>query len=293
MVFSDIMKSLRYIGYVALVIIATLIATALFQNPQTTAPQPVPAAQVPTTFRYTFNVDGSLAEIGSMENTHSPYWWLDSGGKLVIKDGVGETIQGDLPASENWYQEYARTNPDDTDGGVHPQNLFRLVSRSTWDDVRIEVSFKIVKDNLSKSANRNESNGLLLMSRYGEDGQTLYYSGIRVDGTAVIKKKYKGTYYTMAQEKVFPGTYDRDSRPNLLPHDGWIRLRGETVTNIDESVSVRLYMQDKEPGKWKLLVSARDNSQHEDTKPIVGANPIGIRTDFMDVQFRDIVMEKL
>src|SRR5262249_41763345 len=133
----------------------------------------------------------------------------------------------------------------------------------------------------------------LLMSRYQDSGQTLYYTGIRVDGTAVIKKKYKGEYYTMAQNPVFKGTYNRTNTPNLLPKENWIRLRSETLTNKDGSVSVKFYMQDQTIGQWKLLLSADDHSQYDNTPPITGPSEVGIRTDFMDVELDDVLMEKI
>jgi len=278
--------------------VVALITILLIQSPMQRQAAPVttpavPAADVDAQLLYTFNVDGRLAEAAPASDTKSPYWWLNSGGELIIKDGVGETIQGDLPKSDPWYKEYADTNPDDTDGGLHPQNLLRLVSRSTWNNVRVEASYYIAKDNLDDSANRNESNGLLLMSRYSDDGQTLYYAGIRVDGTAVIKKKFEGTYYTMDQKQIFPGTYDREKDPNILPHDTWIRLRSETTTAANGDVTVKLFMRDAKTHAWKLLLSAKDDGQYDGTAPITGTHPIGLRTDFMDVKFDDILMQKL
>jgi len=292
--FANYARDVRVLIGVAIIAVITIL---LVQNPTPKTPtrttQAVPAADVDTELLYTFNVDGVLDEASPMGDTKSPYWWLNSGGELIIQNGVGETIQGDLPKTDPWYTEYANTNPDDTDGGSHPQNLLRLVSRSTWNNVRVEASYYIAKDNLSASPNRNESNGLLLMSRYSDEGQTLYYAGIRVDGTAVIKKKYKGTYYTMDQKQIFPGTYDHDANPDLLPHSVWIRLRCDTVTNKDGSVTVTLSMQDQSSGNWKELLSSKDDSQYDNTPPITGAHPIGLRTDFMDVKFDNILMEKL
>lgn len=296
-----LLRGLKYLRDPKVIIAAVmfiLIVIAMAQNPQNpTSPPPVqtpvPAAEVGERLLYTFNIDGIINETAPMSDSNSPYWWLDSGGKLIITNGVGETIQGDLPKNDPWYKEYLDTNAEDTENGLHPQNLLRLVSRSEWENVRVEASYYIVKDNISVSANRNESNGLLLMSRYTDDGQTLYYAGIRVDGTAVIKKKYKGTYYTMDQKQIFPGTYDHDRNPNLLPHSVWIRLKSETITQKDGSVTIRLYMEDKVPDNWKLLLSVRDHSQYEKTPPIKGELPVGLRTDFMDIKFDDILIEKL
>lgn len=275
--------------------IGGLIAIALMQNKsQTPVSTYVPPAVISSSILYTFNVPGTIEEVGDINESKSPYWWLDSGGRVLIHDNIGETIQGELSATDPWYREYADTNPLDTEGGKHPQNLLRLVSRSLWDNVRVEASFLIVRDNHSGSENRNESNGLLLMSRYGEGGQTLYYTGIRVDGTAVIKKKYKGEYYTLAQKQIFPGTYDKDKKTNLLPHGRWIRLRSDTVTEPDGNVRISFFMQDTaETDTWKTLLSATDSSQFDNTPPITGKHSVGIRTDFMDVRFDDILAEKI
>ncbi len=252
------------------------------------------AAVVASPFLYSFSSTGILGEAGSMKETTSPYWWLNSGGYLTLKEGRGATAQGDLGLLDPWRVIYAVANPQDTDGGRHPQNLFRLVSRSAWVNMREEASFYIVRDNFSASPNQNASNGLLLMSRYQDDGQTLYYAGIRVDGTAVIKKKYKGTYYTMAQEKVFPGTYSSASLDkNLLPHEEWVSLRSDTVTNEGGTVTVSLYMKRAGESTWKLLLKATDTGKNFGATPITTAGFGGIRTDFMDVKFDNIKLENI
>ncbi len=289
---SMLASALMSIRVLSVAGIAAIIFIALAQNPPARQSDGVAAADVGTSTRYTFNAPGTLNETGSIENSRSPYWWLDSGGLLIIRNGIGETIQGDIDKTDRWYKQYAASNPSDTDGGINPQNIFRLVSRSLWDNVRTEASFKIIKDNLSASLNRNESNGILLMSRY-VNGQTLYYAGIRVDGSAVIKKKYNGTYYTMAQEQLFSGHYDRNSDTSLLPKGTWVRLRMETITKSDGSVSVSLYIRDEDKESWKLLVSEIDSAQYAGTPPITGRHPIGVRSDFMDMQFDDILIEKI
>ncbi|QQG38393.1 MAG: hypothetical protein HYS26_02495 [Candidatus Kaiserbacteria bacterium] len=237
-----------------------------------------------STFVYTFNSDGVLQEAGSMQESTSPYWWLDSGGKLLLQSGLGSTVQGELPSLDKWRLAYLKSNPVDTDQGYHPQNLLRLLTKQKGDNIRSQAQFKIVKDNFSASPNRNASNGLLLMMRY-QDYKTLYYAGIRVDGTAVIKKKYNGTYYTMAQKSIFPGTYVPGGSVNLLPHGEWIGLRSETFTNADGSVTVRLFMQRAGQSTWTKLLEVRDSGQYGGTQPIRAAGYTGIRTDFMDVQF--------
>jgi hypothetical protein len=256
------------------------------------------AAIVTSPFSYTFGVPGTLYETSSMDISTSPYWWVNSGAKLQLGGGIGETVQGALPITDKWRVLYVAANPIDTDLGAHPQNIFRLVSRSSWDSVREEMSFYIAGDNLSTSPNRNASNGLLLMLRYTSGGQTLYYAGIRVDGTAVIKKKYNGSYYTMAQKKIFSGAYSVSSATgtsqNLLPHGHWIRLRADTKTNSDSSVSVTLSMMNPaDSGAWQQLLFVTDSGSYGGTAPITGARYVGIRTDFMDVKFDNFLAQSL
>lgn len=227
-------------------------------------------------------------ETGSMSDSSSPYWWVNSGALLIIADGVGKTYAGAMPSSDQWNILYRASSSSDTDNGTHPQNLFRLVSRSIWNNVRVESDYKINHDNFSSSPNRNQSNGLLLMSRYQDAGQTLYYAGIRVDGHAVLKKKYKGTYTTLAEKTVFPGTYSIASNVNLLPHNSWVTLRSETVTNSDGSVTVRLFMKKAGETAFTKLLEAKDTSS-----PITGDGYIGIRTDFMDVEFDNVRATKI
>ena len=126
-------------------------------------------------------------------------------GQMIFENGIGKTIQGDFPEGSKWQKKYEKSNPKDTDNGTHPQNIFRLVTKAKWQNFDQEAYFRINRLNLSSSDNRNESNGILLFNRY-EDGDNLYYTGLRVDGTAVIKKKYAGKYYTLSEKVFFPGS---------------------------------------------------------------------------------------
>ena len=106
-------------------------------------------------FLYTFNDAGVLEEAGSMSESSSPYWWLNSGGQLVIRGGTGSTIEGSTSPESAWRASYSADNPIDTDAGAHPQNIFRLVTRSLWGSVRQEAQFLITGDHFSASPNRN------------------------------------------------------------------------------------------------------------------------------------------
>lgn len=233
---------------------------------------------------WTYRFDGpTLQESESPPASASDGWWLDSGGRLEARGPYASTIQGDAPGGDPWRAAYAASNPTDTDDGAHPQNIFRLVTRARWRDLDVRARMYVVADHWSASPNRNASNGLLIMSRY-VNGDTLYYAGIRVDGNAVIKKKYQGTYYTLAQRSVFPGGYrEPQDDVNRIPHREWLTLRSVTKTLPDGSVHISLYIA-RDGGPEALVASAVDRGQFGGTPPIPFGRA-GLRTDFMDVHF--------
>ena len=152
---------------------------------------------------------------------------------------------------------------------------------------------RIERDNLADSPNRNASNGLFLMTRY-QDKDTLYYLGLRVDGTAVIKKKYGGTYYTMAQKRILPGRYSAHIIANLLPHSEWLALRADTEVDAKGGVTVKLYLRRENEENFKLLLTAYDDGKkYGGTPPIANDGHAGVRTDFMDVSFKRFRIDPL
>lgn len=241
-----------------------------------------------TAFEEDFQENELIEETARMSESSSSDWWVNSGGLLEMSGGTAGTIQGDLPEDSKWAKKYASGNSEDTDDGAHPQNIFRLVTKGKWRDFGQQAYFRINKLNLSSSENRNESNGILLFNRY-EDGDNLYYTGLRVDGTAVIKKKYEGKYYTLAEKVFFPGEeYDRDENPNRLPLNVWIGLRSELSNTDDGDAEIKLYVDEKRNGEWKLAASVRDDGRKEYGKNILSdEGHAGIRTDFMDVELAD------
>ncbi|OGI27015.1 MAG: hypothetical protein A2359_04305 [Candidatus Moranbacteria bacterium RIFOXYB1_FULL_43_19] len=239
-------------------------------------------------FNENFQKDEVINETAKMSRSQSPDWWVNSGGKMIIEEGVGKTIQGEISPDSEWYKKYKSSNSRDTDGGVHPQNIFRLVTRTKWQNFIQQAHFKINALNFTESENRNESNGILLFNRY-EDGDNLYYTGVRVDGLAVIKKKYGGKYYTMSEKEIFPGEpYDREKNPNRLPLGEWIGLKSEFQNTPDGDVEIKLFVRVGKTGNWQLAVSAVDDGRKDFGKNILSdAGYAGIRTDFMDVEFSD------
>ena len=242
-------------------------------------------------FEDTFSTFGTIEEAGSMGESSSPDWWINSGGRLELRSGLSRTIQGNLPSNDRWRLAYAASNPGDTANGYRPQNLLRLITRTRWQNFREGFYFRVRATDSSNSSNRNASNGILIFSRY-LDSNNLYYAGVRVDGTAVVKKKQAGRYYTLAQVKILPGTYDPTSSPNLLPVGQRIGLKARTTTRSDGSVLVQVSWNRLDGRGWQILVEAVDTGSSGGS-PIRQAGFAGIRTDFMDVEFDTFVLVPL
>lgn len=230
----------------------------------------------------------TLEETGKMSKSLSPNWWLNSGGVMTIATGSARTNFGPLEKNSYWQKLYAKNNSRDTDDGYYPQNIFRLVTLRKWQNLEQQLYFNIDKINLSDSSYRNESNGVLLFNRY-YDGDNLYYTGLRVDGHAVIKKKIDGKYYTLAEKDIFSGgnTYDRDKNPTFLPLQKWIGIRS-TLNNVgNDTVDIKFYVDLEQTGDWKLVLEKSDKSKDYGKAPLLDSSHAGIRTDFMDVEFQN------
>ncbi|MFA6383676.1 MAG: hypothetical protein WCX17_04635 [Parcubacteria group bacterium] len=246
-------------------------------------------------FSFVSNSDqaGTLQEAGSMKESKSSDWWLDSGGILNIGAQEFSTNAGPLPEDNKWRKLYNKNNPKDTDNGFFSQNIFRLVTKSKWQNLTQQVYFNIDKINLSQSENRIGANGVLLFNRY-QNGSNLYYAGVRVDGDAVIKKKIDGKYYTMKEAPFLTknSKYDRVDNPNLIPTNIWIGIRS-VVTNIgNNTVYIRLYVDWEQNGNWQLLLEAKDREGAYGKDPFTKAGYAGIRTDFMDVKFKNYFIQE-
>ncbi|MGB0757438.1 MAG: hypothetical protein ACPGO5_03205 [Patescibacteria group bacterium] len=238
-----------------------------------------------------FNGNYTIEESGTIFTSDDPDWSLSSGAYFYASDGVGSTIQGPLQSTDHWFDIYKESNSRDTDGGYFPQNIFRLVLLKQFTNFEQQSYFYITENNNSESWYRNGSNGLLFFNRY-HDADNLYYVGIRVDGGVTIKKKVGGTYYDIAYNKIFEGEYDRGSNPSLLPTNKWIGLKSE-VTNIDDNqVLIRVFVDLDRSGNWILVSEGVDDGISFGGEVLKGGFA-GIRTDFMDVQFDDYMIQEI
>jgi hypothetical protein len=267
-------------------------ATKRASKPRSNNPQPVVPLPSTGTFTDAFDATYTVVEEGGISGTNNPNWWVSSGAYMYSKNGQGSTIVGDLSLLDPWRVAFSLSNALDTDNGYHPQNIFRLVQTGLWKNFEQQAYFKVDKNNLSESPNRNASNGLLFFNRY-QDEFNLYYSGIRVDGYAVIKKKINGSYYTMAYKPLYAGDkYDRLSNPNLIPQNQWIGMKTVVKTNADNTVSIQLYVDKDKTGNWTLAAEAKDDGKSFGGSAFLNAGHTGIRTDFMDVYFDDYLVKE-
>jgi hypothetical protein len=132
---------------------------------------------------------------------------------------------------------------------------------------------------------------VLLFNRY-QDGDNLYYTGIRVDGHPVVKKKIGGVYYTLSYPaQTYPGQYDRTQNPTLLPTNKWVGIRSVVRSQEDGSTLISFYLDLEANGTWLLAAEARDDGRVAGAP--FGAGMAGIRTDFMDVRFKGYKLEAL
>ena len=223
-----------------------------------------------------------ITETDSQEtSTVHPLLWLNSGAFFTISHHTGATILGDLSASSPWSAYYAETNPVDTDNGLHPQNIFRLLTKKEYGD-SVQTAFaRIRKIQKSDSPNRNASNGIFFMHAY-QNQNNLYYAGMRVDGALVIKKKQDGLYTTLAYKPYFADTkeYDPARSPNLLPMHTPIGIRSSFSHLDPNTLRITLYISRNKGATW-------ENALSTDTPFLWNSGMLGIRSDFMDVEIEN------
>jgi hypothetical protein len=238
-------------------------------------------------FREDFEQDKIIEEASNMEESEDTNWWLNSGAQFFVNNGEGRTIFNRLEIEDEWRVQYEDYNSRETSGGFRPQNIFRLITRARWQNLEQECYFKIKFYELSADKHRAASNGILLLNRY-KDEDNLYYTGLRVDGTVVVKKKYKKEYYTMGQEKVLKGKYNRDNKPNLISENEWVGVRSRVETLDDDKVQIKVFVNfERGSDDWREVLSVVDDGVTYGGPAILGDGYAGIRTDFMDVEFDD------
>jgi hypothetical protein len=234
-----------------------------------------------------------LEEAENYDASLSDSYWLNSGARTYIYGTSSiQTIFGDLEKGSKWQLAYMASNPVDTENGFHPQNLFRLFTKDAYGDGTYQTYFKITKTILSQSPNRNESNGVLIML-HAKDNDNLYYAGLRVDGTAVIKKKIAGQYMTLGEVPVFAfAKYSKDSNPNLLPVNAWLGVQVKIKNLPHDQEDIALSIDIGDSGVWVPVIHTIDIPQNGmPTLPLPAH--AGLRTDFMEVEMKDFMVTSL
>ena len=63
-------------------------------------------SEEPLSFSDDFSASGSFAGGYDMSESVIPNWWLNSGGYYYVENGVGKTIQGELPKDDKQRLKY-------------------------------------------------------------------------------------------------------------------------------------------------------------------------------------------
>lgn len=228
-----------------------------------------------------------LEEAESISASGDACWWVDSGASFSVRGGIGQTLMGPIYPGSRWRQLYASSNPVDTENGLYPQNIFRLINTVPRQDFREEVFFNIKSYNANESPNRNASNGIVLFGRYVND-DNLYYAGVRVDGTAIIKRKLNGVYETLGIVTLDNSTdYDRAKNPNMLPVGEWIGL-ALNIKNEPDAPQIMIQLSMYVHDTWQTMLAVIDDpTRLQNGAILLRAGNTGIRTDFMDAEFKD------
>ncbi|MDP3794918.1 MAG: hypothetical protein Q8R13_03255 [bacterium] len=236
-------------------------------------------------FHDSFSTNAALREAARAEASANSYWWLQSGGMAEFRNGRARTLQETPAPHAEWRRVYAARHPADSDNGRHPQNIFRLVTRSHWQDSAQQIYARIIRYHPSASSNRNGSNGIYLLARY-QDAQNFYSAGMRVDGTAAIVKTTDGVSSELARTALFAErAYDRQKNPQLLPKDTWIGLKARTLNRHDGGVTITLAVDIGATGNWTSVLQVVDDGKTFGGPPHAEFGAAGIRSDFMDAEF--------
>lgn len=241
-------------------------------------------------FQDTFDAPRTIEEVAKPSVSSDPSWWLQSGGRVEIRNGTARTVQGSLPPDDQWRIQYSSTDPQESRDGFRPQNMFRLLQKRPWGNIEQTVYVKINAYDTSLVEHRDAFNGVYFVYRYNQTNGQLYKVGIRVDGAVVVQKRLPDEdLETIWYERTgLRGQYNRAHNPILIPMHKKIGLRSRIYTSqSSRAVNFQLFV-DWGDGHWTLLTDFWDRVRDDgDTDPIIQKGLAGIQTEFMDAEFSD------
>ncbi len=196
----------------------------------------------------------------------SPQWEMTSG-SLFAHDGTG------------WSGPIDSGEPDRLSRTSTNSAVFRLVSRSAFDDYSVKFSFRLLRFGTTPGNPAHAWDGLHLWLRY-QNAQKLYFASFdRRDGHIVIGKKYPGG-------SANGGRYERlsaSATAKLAPLV-WHRLHA-AIETIGDTVTIRLLLD------GKLVARAVDRDGRD--PPIIRPGRVGIRADNTEFEFRSFEVRTL
>ncbi len=77
-----------------------------------------------------------------------------------------------------------------------------------------------------------------------------------------------------------------------MPIDTWIGFKTEIINLDSGAVNIKIYIDKNESGIWEAVAEAIDDGTSFGGLPNTKSGYAGIRTDFMDVEFKEYKIDK-
>lgn len=214
--------------------------------------------------------------------------WELSSGSLFAKEGAFWTGEPDTCDAPNAIS----TNCTNSD-------IFRANTKKQFTgDTHVKISIKQLKDIHNKNCSSDDTcwHGAHLWLRF-QNQYNLYYASLnRADGQVVIKRKVPcgddndGTYFTLGE-----------ARYDFVPMQ-WNQYKASIRTNSDQSVTItvtdsqdRIIVSAQDHGgtnpNWTKTCQVDGKYSSAQYPPIHEPGNIGVRGDFSNFMFKDLVVE--